>query len=39
MNLHGVWVLILGEDNISTEVDSLDEDHNFVDTEIDELVQ
>lgn len=39
MNLHGIWVLILSEDDISAEVDSLDKHHNFVDSEIDELVQ
>jgi hypothetical protein len=39
VNLHGVWVLILSKDDISAEVDSLDEHHDFIDTEIDEFIQ
>jgi hypothetical protein len=39
VNLHGVWVLILSEDDISAEVDSLDEHYDFIDTEINEFIQ
>jgi hypothetical protein len=39
VNLHGVWVLILSEDDISAEVDCLDQHNNFIDTEINEFIQ
>jgi hypothetical protein len=39
VNLHGVWVLILSKDDISAEVDCLDEHYDFVDTEINEFIQ
>lgn len=39
VNLHCVWVLILSEDNISSEIDSLNEHYNFIDSQINEFIQ